>query len=60
MQSKFNKCYNHRYLAEDLAAIRSLKQRIQNGETIVIQDSEINTLQRMLDALQKEDFEICH
>lgn len=53
MKSVFAECYDHRYAAEDLAVIRSLKQRIQDGGTIAIQENERKTLQRILNSLQK-------
>lgn len=52
MQGVFAECYDHRYTAEDLAVIRSMKERIRAGETIVIQDNEKNALQRIMNALQ--------
>lgn len=53
MQGVFVECYDRRYIAEDLATIRSMKQRIQAGEMIVIQDAERKTLQRILSSVQK-------
>ena len=53
-QSSFATHYDASFAAEDLEVIRSMKQRIAKGGTIIISDKEQKTLQRVWGALNPE------
>lgn len=53
-QNIFADHYDSNFAAEDLEIIRSMKQRIAKGGSIVISDRDQKTLQRLVNALHNE------
>lgn len=52
IRNGFHEHYECTHAAEDLAVIRSMKQRLRNGETVVIREYEQKAIDRIMDALQ--------
>ena len=51
VQSSFASNYDRRFINVDLHIIQEIKNKIANGENVVISDTEQQTLQRIADAL---------